>query len=308
MAGTLVVSGIGKILFPSPAHTLVRTLPLSNDRVQWLRSFSGRVFLQSVYEYSDASTSAPPMHDVESVWPLKFRFDWSSSAHELTELTTVAPTHVGTSLLGIVQLPSWLVKVSLTMAMHDDGQGWDLVADVTALKGLLRLIRYGGPMRSLRPIAGPPAQFVPGFHHLVLYDGVCNLCNASVDFVVRHDAQRRFVFVAQQSEAASEALRLAGHEPPALGLLRGEPREASSGDSVLLLAADGRLHEKSAAALRCGLALDWPWPLLAAVGLALPARMRDALYDWVARKRYIWFGRSDMCRLPSADERRRFLH
>lgn len=311
MVGRLSVSGLGKFLFPSPAHTIVRTMPLEEDRVHWLRSFSGRVFLESTYERSNrepASLAAVPLHDTEAVWPLKFTFDMEPEEADSSgnPVKMVAPRHVSTSLLGLVPLPPSLVTVSLTMAMHDDDQGWDLVADVSALNGLVRLIRYEGPMRNLTALTESPPPYVVGFHHLILYDGVCNLCNASVDFIVQHDAAQRFIFVAQQSAAAADALKLAGHELPSLAIADGGQSEGN-GDSVLLLTPDGQLHERSAAALRCGLALDWPWPLLAAMGMLLPPPLRDAMYNFVGRNRYRWFGRSETCRLPNAAERRRFL-
>ena len=142
------------------------------------------------------------------------------------------------------------------------------------------------------------ARYIPGFHHLLLFDGQCNLCNASVDFVLRFDTQRRFVFCAQQSPAAAEALHELGHVLPPLG---------SEDDSVLLLAADGELYEGSTAALHAGAALSWPLSWLALLGLAVPSPLRDATYRFVGRRRYVWFGRSDTCRLPTPAERLRFL-
>ena len=272
--------------------------------------------------------------------------------------TRVSPRHIGTRLLDFVPLPLRLVSVRLEMGMLDDGGGWDLVADVRLL-GVLKLICYEGTMRELETevsagtgnSAGtadagagttpekeaaatdsaatigdehsvpPPPKYVPGFHTLVLFDGVCNLCNFSVDFAMRRDEHaRRLVFAPQQSPKAAEALRNAGHQPPpamvSAGGDAGLPsspakwqKEDDGGDSgsVLVLTPDGVLHDRSGAALRVGLALDWPWPWLAALGFLVPTRARDAIYDWVGRNRYKWFGQKDTCRLPSASERRRFL-
>ena len=287
----------------------MRTIPVAGDRVGWLRSFTGRSFLQSTYKRSQHS--AAPLHDIEAVWPLEFTFDMEPDTdHSLDPMRVVAPRHVRTSLLGLVPLPTSLVTVKLTMAMHDDEQGWDLEADVSALSGVLRLIRYEGPMRSLTAPAELPPRYVTGFHHLILYDGVCNLCNASVDFVIRNDAAGRFIFVAQQSEAAREALQCAGHVMPASGTAgdapSGQPAD-DHGDSVLLLTPDRQLHDRSAAAMRVGLALDWPWPLFAALGMVVPPPLRDMAYNFVGRNRYRWFGKKDTCRIPSVTERQRFL-
>ena len=235
----------------------------------------------------------------------KAPFDYADGAPDAPPQPVVRPTHVGTSLLGLVPLPRGLVTVALQMAMHDDGRGWDLVADVSALFGALCLIRYEGPLRRVEP---ENENLVAGFHHLVLYDGECNLCNWSVDFVMRNDAAEVFVFAPQQSLAAVEALHRAGHQPPPSTAAGREPPPRGGGDaSVLLLAADGQLHQRSAAALRVGLALDWPWPVLAALAMLVPAPVRNAVYDWVGRNRYRWFGRAPSCRVPTAAERRRFL-
>lgn len=264
------------------------------------------------------------LHDIELVWPLEFTLDWHEheTSHGPRDSAScgsprVVPTHVSTTLLGLVPVPLSLVTVSISMAMHDDGAGWDLIADVSALAGVLRLIRYEGPMRGLKFRPGGEAEegdprgeaprFVEGFHHLLIYDGVCNLCNATVDFVARHDSAERVLFVPRQSAAAAEALQRAGHSVPEL--LRGggsEEEEGGASDTVLLLTPDGELHQRSAAALRVGLVLDRLWPL-ALAALLVPSPLRDAVYRLVGRNRYRWFGRRETCRMPSDAERRRFL-
>lgn len=302
-AGSLEVTGLARLLFPpSPVRTVVRTLPTEDGRVVWLRTFAGSVWLQSKYSRSLSAADDDALHDVESVFPLDFRFDWAAAARVCPEsgLPRVAPPHLSTTLLGILPVPTWLVSVALQMDMHADGDGWDLTADVTALGGQLRLVCYQGPMRRLAEPGPEQAEYVPGFHHLVLFDGVCNMCNASVDFLLRFDSERRLAFCAQQQPAAAAALRAAGHgDAPALS--------GGDGDSVLVLTPDGRLHERSAAALAAGAALGWPWRGLALVGRVVPSRLLDVVYDWVGANRYRWFGKSATCRLPTPDERRRFL-
>ena len=85
------------------------------------------------------------------------------------------------------------------------------------------------------------------------------------------------------------------------------PPLTGPGESVLVLAADGRLHSLSAAALRAGRSLSWPWSWLALLGMAVPSRLANAVYSFVGRNRYAWFGKRDACRMPTADERRRFV-
>lgn len=132
---------------------------------------------------------------------------------------------------------------------------------------------------------------------IILFDGVCNLCNGFVQFVIRHDPAGRFRFAALQS-AEAQALLAAQGLPPA-SLPTADP------DSVLLL-SDGRLYSHSTAVLRIAHGLGGFWRL-AGVGWVLPRPWRDALYRFVARHRYQWFGRQESCMLPSPALRGRFL-
>ena len=127
---------------------------------------------------------------------------------------------------------------------------------------------------------------------LVLFDGVCNLCNSSVNFIVDHDRQQRFRFASLQSEAGQEVL--ARHE------LATDYRHS------LVLVEDGKAFTKSTAALKIARCLDGAWPLCY-VFIVLPPVIRDFFYDIVARNRYRLFGRSDTRRYPTEAERARFL-
>ncbi len=128
--------------------------------------------------------------------------------------------------------------------------------------------------------------------HLLLFDGVCTLCNASVDLVIRNDSKRRFRFASLQSEVGQQILQERG-------------LSQSKFDSVLYL-HNGVLHSKSGAALRIASRLDGLWPLFA-VFLLIPPFLRDAMYGWIARNRYSWFGKRETCRVPTAEERSLFL-
>ena len=125
---------------------------------------------------------------------------------------------------------------------------------------------------------------------MLLFDGVCTLCNGFVQFVIERDPAGRFQFAPLQSDAAA---RLLGVAPPPLP------------DSLVLL-EDGRLFTRSTAALRVARRLRFPWPL-AYVFVAVPRRVRDWVYDAVARNRYRWFGRRDTCMVPTSELRARFL-
>ncbi|GAB2846704.1 thiol-disulfide oxidoreductase DCC family protein [Hymenobacter ruber] len=130
----------------------------------------------------------------------------------------------------------------------------------------------------------------------ILFDGVCNLCNGFVQFVIRHDPAGRFRFAALQSEAGRALLLAQGLAPAAV---------AAEPESVLLLSG-GRLYSHSAAVLRIAEGLGGGWRV-AALGRLLPAAWRDAVYRFVARHRYRWFGRQESCMLPTPALKARFL-
>ncbi len=127
---------------------------------------------------------------------------------------------------------------------------------------------------------------------ILLFDGVCNLCNHSVQFIIRRDSRGVFRFASLQSEAARELL--SGFQEKPTGL------------STVVLLENGRLRLKSDAALGVLRRLPGLWPLLY-VFILVPRPIRDAVYDWVARNRYRWFGKKDQCMLPRPEWRERFL-
>ena len=128
--------------------------------------------------------------------------------------------------------------------------------------------------------------------HIILFDGVCNLCNGFVQFVIKHDPEGRFKFAALQSEEAEKLLRNFNLPP-----LRP--------DSIILL-ENSKLYMESTAALRILKKLSGIWPALYA-GIVLPAFLRNAVYKLIARNRYKWFGKQESCMLPTPELKSRFL-
>lgn len=155
---------------------------------------------------------------------------------------------------------------------------------LTPLAALLFLFCADARLARPRPSRNPDQPLV------VLFDGVCGLCNSSVDFIMAEDRDRIFRFAPLQGESAR---RLA------------PDYDVQQMDSVALRDEDG-LHLKSAAILRIGVRLGGLWRL-AALGFLIPAPLRDLVYDWVARNRYRWFGKKESCRMPTAEERALFL-
>ena len=126
----------------------------------------------------------------------------------------------------------------------------------------------------------------------ILFDGVCNLCNGFVRFVIERDPDAHFRFAALSSDAAGKLLASTG---------AGDPLP----DSIVLL-QDGRVYVRSDAPLLIARGLRFPWPLLAAF-LIVPRFVRDRVYDFIAARRYRWFGRRDVCMVPTPDLKQRFL-
>jgi predicted DCC family thiol-disulfide oxidoreductase YuxK len=127
---------------------------------------------------------------------------------------------------------------------------------------------------------------------LIFFDGVCNLCNAAVQWVIERDRRGVFRFGVLQSEAGRAALGAAT-----------TPTDLP--DSIVLI--DGaRVHIRSDAALRIARELGFPWSL-AVIALAVPRPLRDAVYSWVARNRYRWFGRRESCMVPTPELAARFV-
>ena len=127
---------------------------------------------------------------------------------------------------------------------------------------------------------------------VILFDGVCNLCNSSVDFVMNRDVNDKFLFASLQSSFAENQPLLRKHQPKDL-------------DSIILLKGQN-VFDKSSAVLRIAKELKGGWPILY-IFIVIPKAIRDGIYDWVASNRYKWFGKSDTCRVPTKKEQAKFI-
>lgn len=125
----------------------------------------------------------------------------------------------------------------------------------------------------------------------MFFDGTCGLCDRSVTFLFERDPRHALLFAPLQGETAEGRLPAAKRE---------------NLDSIVLW-RDGEMLERSTAVLTALALTGGPWKAVAAVALAVPRGVRDAVYDWVAKRRYRLFGRSETCRLPSPEERAYFL-
>lgn len=127
---------------------------------------------------------------------------------------------------------------------------------------------------------------------IVVFDAQCLLCNAWVQFILRHDRAGRIRFASMQGATGRQLLADAGLQVDSL--------------QTLLVLDGARSWQHTAAILRVLHGLGWPWRL-AWAGWLVPAPLRDALYRWVARHRYQLWGRSEVCMVPSPDTAARFL-
>ncbi|HEX6279753.1 MAG TPA: DCC1-like thiol-disulfide oxidoreductase family protein [Pyrinomonadaceae bacterium] len=138
---------------------------------------------------------------------------------------------------------------------------------------------------------------------VVLFDGVCNFCDASVNFVIERDREAYFKFAPLQSEAGQKISAEYG--------LRSETANRTSvndtvpPDSVILV-EDGKAYTHSTAALRIARRLDGLWPWAYAL-IVVPRPIRDLFYRLFARFRYRMFGKKDECMVPSPEVRSRFV-
>ncbi|AEE20484.1 thiol-disulfide oxidoreductase DCC family protein [Dokdonia sp. 4H-3-7-5] len=127
---------------------------------------------------------------------------------------------------------------------------------------------------------------------IILFDGVCNLCNGAITFIIQRDKNDVFRYAPLQSEVGKN---LAAKHHIDLNKI----------DSIILVTED-KAYSKSTAALRIAKHLYGGWPLLA-VFLILPRFLRNAVYDFIARNRYKWFGKKDACMIPTPELKSKFL-
>ncbi|MFC4619548.1 thiol-disulfide oxidoreductase DCC family protein [Camelliibacillus cellulosilyticus] len=132
----------------------------------------------------------------------------------------------------------------------------------------------------------------PDIHAIVLFDGVCNLCNKSVQFIINRDRKGYFLFSSLQS-------------PTAKGLLDTYRIQSPSLSTIILIEKD-QFYTESTAVLRICKRLNGLWKGLY-LFIIVPKVVRDGVYRWIAKRRYKFFGKRDTCMVPTQENQRRFL-
>jgi predicted DCC family thiol-disulfide oxidoreductase YuxK len=128
--------------------------------------------------------------------------------------------------------------------------------------------------------------------HLIIFDGVCNLCEYSLLFIIKNDRQSRFTFVSAQSDRGKELQRLHGVD--------------TLKDGTVILLKNDQVYVKSDAAVEIAKDLDGLWRLLYILKL-IPKPVRDRVYSIISKNRYRWFGQKKECMLPDKNIKDRFL-
>jgi predicted DCC family thiol-disulfide oxidoreductase YuxK len=128
--------------------------------------------------------------------------------------------------------------------------------------------------------------------NLILFDGVCNLCSALVQFVIRHDRAAKFRFAAIQSEVGKEIFQSHGLDPADV--------------QTFVFISDGEMLVRSDAAIEVVSRFGGAWRILRVFQFA-PRGIRDWIYSVIARNRYRWFGRKAVCMIPAPEIKERFL-
>lgn len=129
---------------------------------------------------------------------------------------------------------------------------------------------------------------------IVLFDGVCNLCESSVQIIIKHDKKEAFVFASQQSETGKDILRYLGIDTKKM-------------DGIVLYEPGVAYFIKSDAAMEILKEFPLPYSLLR-IFRFLPLTFRDAVYDYIAKNRYRWYGKKEACWMPTKELRARFLN
>ena len=134
---------------------------------------------------------------------------------------------------------------------------------------------------------------IPQNKKIVLFDGVCNLCDSSVQFIIKHDKKDIFRFASLQSEIGQQLMNERGIDSEEI-------------DSIILIIPGQAYYTKSSAALEIAKDLSGGYSLLGNF-LYLPEFIRNSVYDFIARNRYKWYGKKDNCMIPTPELKAKFI-
>jgi len=135
---------------------------------------------------------------------------------------------------------------------------------------------------------------LPENKQLILFDGVCNLCNSSINYVIKHDKNNVFMFAPLQGETGKQ-------------IIEKYNLDTSKTDSILLYSKENGLKIKSSAAMAIASQLGFPRNILI-VFFIVPPFIRNWVYDYIAKNRYKWYGKQNECMIPTEKLKSKFLN
>ena len=134
---------------------------------------------------------------------------------------------------------------------------------------------------------------IPKNKKLILFDGVCNLCNTSIQYVIKHDKKNNFMFAALQSDIGKQ-------------IIKNYNIDTKKIDSILLYIPKKDIYYKSTAALKIAYYLGVPNRFMS-IFFIVPTFIRNWVYDFIAKNRYKWYGKKESCMIPTIELKRKFL-
>lgn len=129
---------------------------------------------------------------------------------------------------------------------------------------------------------------------IIFFDGVCNLCNGFIDYVIKRDSHKKIYYTSLQSDYA-------------IKMLKSHQINLDKDYTTIYYYTNGKLYSQSSAILNVFLELSAAHRFFAKVCLILPKFIRDGIYNFIAKNRYAFFGKKESCRLPSSEERSQFI-
>lgn len=129
--------------------------------------------------------------------------------------------------------------------------------------------------------------------HIVLFDGICNLCNCSVQYIIKHDKKNKFMFAPLQSKTGKHIIEL-------------QNIDTATTDSIIFKHSNKNIYFRSTAALKIASKLSFP-SCLWSVFLVVPSFIRNWVYDYIAKNRYKWYGKKEACMVPTPELKDKFL-
>ena len=136
-------------------------------------------------------------------------------------------------------------------------------------------------------------QKLPKGIKIIVFDGVCNLCNGAIQFMIKRDKKRQFRYTSLQGALGKQLLAERNIDPSKI-------------DSIILIEPDVAYYYKSSAALEISKGLSGMYPLMS-IFLIIPSPIRDFVYDIIAKNRYKWFGKKESCMIPTKEQQELFL-